>query len=538
MIRRLMAVVIALLLALMPMAAMAQTTSRDVKARDITVSKLTDVLIVEEENSDYYKLMTPDGQNLTSASFSTIRSASSYPFFRVSAGTSVDGVHDEGIVDLQGNVIVPAVYADIEIISDRWQAGIRLTPSSADDKDYTFTNYTTDENSFYRIDTVDFFFDGQKVGTLDRSAYGGFYCTAHGAYVCVPDRTKKNVYYNSRMERSPLKVESSTEYVSEYKNGKTTYYHQGSGQIAFDPGCTLQPDEVDKAYNYDRGILYGLQGQQVFRPAQNYDYIRDFNDGYATVSMNRYYGLIDEQGNEVIPVEYDELGYNFTPKYGYIGAVKDGKFGYLDLKGNVTCDFTYSKDIVKDHGTFAEITNLDGTTIVLSAAVGELPEHYAETEFPGYEGGMVFIATNTAGEKGIVDLYGNVVVPFSADYNYISANKDGTVAVASMGSRNYRIFQIDIQPPVAEAAEPAAQEGAPATGNVNSLLDVLIHGQEGAPAAQEGWTCENGHTGNTGKFCPECGAPAPAKKTACDACGYEFPDGKVPKFCPECGAAQ
>ena len=97
--------------------------------------------------------------------------------------------------------------------------------------------------------------------------------------------------------------------------------------------------------------------------------------------------------------------------------------------------------------------------------------------------------------------------------------------------------------------------------------------QQAAPApapapAAEGWTCTCGKTGNTGKFCAECGLPKPVpvdngpwtcpgcgnqntgkfcancgmkkpekpKKIKCDKCGYE-PDmnGPIPKFCPECG---
>lgn len=46
-----------------------------------------------------------------------------------------------------------------------------------------------------------------------------------------------------------------------------------------------------------------------------------------------------------------------------------------------------------------------------------------------------------------------------------------------------------------------------------------------------GWTCECGHSGNTGKFCSECGKPK--KSSFCPECGKEVPAGS--KFCPSCG---
>lgn len=50
-----------------------------------------------------------------------------------------------------------------------------------------------------------------------------------------------------------------------------------------------------------------------------------------------------------------------------------------------------------------------------------------------------------------------------------------------------------------------------------------------APAPASEWTCECGHV-NTGKFCSECGKPAPAAEWTC-GCGHV----NTGKFCSECG---
>ena len=108
-------------------------------------------------------------------------------------------------------------------------------------------------------------------------------------------------------------------------------------------------------------------------------------------------------------------------------------------------------------------------------------------------------------------------------------------------------------------------------GGMNAQ-NLFAMGQQSAPAAGSaptpapavsGWSCACGHTGNTGKFCSECGSAQPADgwncscgtvnkgkfcaecgqskpsgvpQYQCDKCGWE-PEDKAhpPKFCPECG---
>jgi len=52
------------------------------------------------------------------------------------------------------------------------------------------------------------------------------------------------------------------------------------------------------------------------------------------------------------------------------------------------------------------------------------------------------------------------------------------------------------------------------------------------PSAAAGWTCICGNSGNTGKFCSECGKPNPAQSEWACVCGHS---GNTGKFCAECG---
>ena len=484
--KRTMALLIAAALLLAAMPAVLAEDGKAVTARSMDLNRISNTFAYRGENDSYYQVLDADGTALTEkdTGYRSMSINSSYGFYKVEV-SSEDGVHDEGLLDGRGKLLVPAVYADVDVVSDRWQVGIKLTPCEADDKDYTFSNWSTGEKLFFRVDTADFYFDGKLAGTLPRTDYGS--ATAYGAYVAVRNQAREVTFYNSSMEASPRPADGSGEYDEEYANRVSTFYHQGSGQVAFVPECTLKAEDVDDPYLYRDGTVYDLQGNALFTTARKYDTVRTFRNGYALVRLERKYGLIDLQGNEVIPPEYDDLGgysYDNLLQFGYISAVKDEKIGFLDAQGKETAGFTYAANAARDRSTFAEIKNLDGTVIVLSAAVGELPEHYAEVTFPSSSGCKAFVAKNAQGQLGVVDLYGVTQVPFG-DYRSVSVSLDGTLALVNTGSREYTVYHLEVK-------EPPVTEKAP-----------------DQPADDGTWTCENGHSGNTGKFCPECGAARP-----------------------------
>ena len=524
--KRVSALIAAILLAaVLAGTAGAENSEYTLKARSLDLNTVSGTLAFQAEDSDYYQIIDADGQVLMGEEnkYTSMRPVSSHPFFTVEV-KSTDGIHDEGLVDAVGKVLVPAEYADVRVISDRWQAGVKLTPSNADDKDYTFTDWNSGEKSFFRVDYADFYFDGQKVGSLNRFDYGDGYPTAYNAYLCVTNLAREKVFYNSKLEKSPYTASYSGEFDTAREKGVTIIYHQGSGQQAFTASCTLDPADLQNPYYYDQGVVRDIQGNELFKTSQDYFNMQEFRNGYAIVWVDGNYGVIDMTGREVIQPQYKRVG-NYEDNlfaYGYVSAVNsDGKFGFLDTNGNEVCPFVYSDEIVRNHGSLATIQNLDGSTIVLTAGAGELPEHYEDVSFPNYSNGRVFVGRNADRLYCLVDMYGNVLLPYTEGVRSITATADGTVALVSYGSREYSIFRFDQQ--------SSAENGAAEPGTA---------GESGNAAADDGsWTCENGHAGNTGKFCSECGAPKPVEEaplTACPNCGYEFGE-NIPKFCPECG---
>jgi hypothetical protein len=64
---------------------------------------------------------------------------------------------------------------------------------------------------------------------------------------------------------------------------------------------------------------------------RRYDHVCVHYEGRAMVMLNSKWGVVDLDGNEVVPLIYDSAGYY---RKGRAIVQLDGKYGVVDLEGN------------------------------------------------------------------------------------------------------------------------------------------------------------------------------------------------------------
>ncbi len=169
----------------------------------------------------------------------------------------------------------------------------------------------------------------------------------------------------------------------------------------------------------------------------------------------------------------------------------------------------------------------------LTGAQGAAMQAAAKNEGAGPA--MAFMGMNMAGQAGgnIGNLYQMGAQQQAAQNGYAQqGNPGGQSGMGSPAAQNSQ----------AQASAPSASAGSwtcPSCGQTGNTGKFCLNcGKPRPVATAEGWTCPDCGTLNKGKFCSNCGHPKPAgvPKYKCDKCGWEPEDPThPPKFCPNCG---
>ena len=374
-------------------------------------------------------------------------------------------------------------------------------------------------------------------------------------------------------------------------NGSIIAVNEGQCMIIVDQGKVVELCAEPGEFVYDEStepsIFFGNLGQSI-------------KDTFAQIGKRLSFGGDTAKDQRVYYINTKEIIGN---KYGTVNPVPfrvvDRNIN-LDVDISIRCHGEYSYKIVDPILFYTNVCGnvsqsygreeIDGQLkselmTALQPAFAKISEQGIRySALPGHTT-EIADALNEVLSKKWSQLRGVEVVSFGV--NSVTASPEdeqmikdlqrtATMKDASMGAAALTAAQADAMKAAASntSAGPmmafagmnmAAQAGG---GNAAQLYAMGAQQQAAqpapAPAAAAGWTCSCGKTGNTGKFCSECGAPQPAEEGwtcscgtvnkgkfcsncgakkpegaplyKCDKCGWEPEDPhNPPKFCPQCG---
>ena len=132
-------------------------------------------------------------------------------------------------------------------------------------------------------------------------------------------------------------------------------------------------------------------------------------DGLPFYSDASHQGLIDSNGNIVIPAIYD-YPTRQTSNPDYIKVHKDGKYGIIDLAGNTILDIEYSEILDPIDGYVCCLYNNDITVYDLKSNTKNVySSKYDVVNIGGFNGNLFYFVTSQ-GNIGYMDAKGNIVI--------------------------------------------------------------------------------------------------------------------------------
>lgn len=410
-----------------------------------------DSSLIRVQMNDGYHVLRIDGTDVTGQAYGT---NPTYVYGYIYAALANGGLNSTGLFDEQGNLLIPYQYGVIDVHGKEWAVGIKISETSSTDYDYTASS---DNTKHYVIDSVDVYnlTKGACVGTLARDGY--------------KDADVVENIINIEDRRGVI-----TSYDADFKALGTVKY-------------TFDDDYATPAYTtYRENGRYGIKdaaGNVVLEPS--YYSIDTFYGGYATVYSGEKYGLINDKGELILPMQFDRVRRNYYGPYdketgrdgyeaaGYFCVLNDGKVGFANMNGEVTCEPRYSDKIMDVYGASALYTDMENNRHLLAADGNDVVVDYQSIY--GLEGasGMLFKVYD-GNDYGVINWHGELLFP--CEYDTINMSGDGAYLLVRKDYKSdYELFTVDYG--IAKAEEPApALVEAPAepVKTVSGLTDTKV----------------------------------------------------------------
>ena len=145
-----------------------------------------------------------------------------------------------------------------------------------------------------------------------------------------------------------------------------------------------------------------------------YDFIGEYgNLGMALVQSGGKYGFIDEEGAEIIPLQYDKVGIDVWDFYAtYISVCLNGHWGLIDQQGNrvIKPEYDQIRPFLFEDETLVWAKKKDKYGCLDISGKVIIPFEYKDLQNSFWEGQPTFAQKN--GKYGFIDRNNQVLIPF------------------------------------------------------------------------------------------------------------------------------
>ena len=404
-----------------------------------------------------YSMTALDGTALTDAIYASLKGDTGYV-----VATSLQGsdlMNADGLLDVDGNVLIPCEYGDIDVLSTEWAAGVKLVEATSENYDYS----AWFSDSKYLVDTVDIYHlpEGAKLATFTRSEYKDARAVNH----CVN--------------------------VENRATGEITTYDaafNALGTVKYTSSDDFAPADYETYYENRHYGIRDVEGNVVLEPT--YASIYSAYQGMRRVKADDdTSGLITDQGAVIVAPAYDDIISTYklpsvageTSGYvaaGYVAVKMDGKLGYVDVNGNLTCEPKYIADNMDVRGASATVADpLTGNIIMVAADGVETTVEGYDRIYPlDYGSGVYYEATDSNYNYGMIDWHGNVIFP--TEYRDIELSGDGRYALVEVDYHTANLYELtypEVAVVEAPAAEASAQTEQAASGSGSATATMLTN---------------------------------------------------------------
>ncbi|MCL2045104.1 MAG: WG repeat-containing protein [Oscillospiraceae bacterium] len=176
----------------------------------------------------------------------------------------------------------------------------------------------------------------------------------------------------------------------------------------------------------------------------DYENAGDFVNGRASVSLDKKWGFIDKEGNEVIAPIYDWVT-DFTddgitatwlahdPSSSRLPIVSNGKWGYIDKNGEEILPFIYDDAYSFDNGV--AVVNVEGKYGYIDFDGNEVLPFVYDNASSFYNGAAIVVvngkgAYGVLGDFMLIDASGNVIAELP--YDIVVYRSFGNVAAVAV----------------------------------------------------------------------------------------------------------